>query len=131
MAFLDDIGTFLQTQNVGTLGTSLFIGLLPDTPDTCVAVFEYGGEEGIYTMGATKSVRMERPKLQVLVRAAAYSTARTKVQDAYAALDTIAEQDLSGKRYHRVAAMAPPIYLGRDESNRPRFSCNFRVLKDV
>ena len=40
MAFLPEIGTYLAANvtNVSlTLGTNLFLGRLPETPDTCVA----------------------------------------------------------------------------------------------
>ena len=131
MALLDDVGVYLAAQGVGTQGTDIFIGKMPDTPDTCIGLFEYGGQEGDYTMGATVSARMERPNFQAVVRAAGYSAARTKVQSVYTTLDAVAEQDLSSKRYHRISAKAPPIYLGRDKSNRPQFSCNFGVIKDV
>ena len=47
MAFLDDIGTHLAAATIPaadlTLGTNLFLGRRPDTPDTCVALYETGG----------------------------------------------------------------------------------------
>lgn len=131
MATLDEIGTYLQTSGIGTLGSSLFIGMLPQTPDTCVAIYEYGGSVGTYTMGSTVSARLEYPRIQAIARAASYSTARAKIQSVYTTLDAVAETDLSSKRYHRIRAATPPIYIGKDESNRPMFSCNFETMKDV
>jgi hypothetical protein len=56
MAFLPEIGTYLAatvTDTALTLGTNLFLGRLPDTPDTCVALFETGGLTPAETMGGS------------------------------------------------------------------------------
>ena len=47
---LESIGDYLQNTasafgahaSQGTLGTNLFLGVLPETPDACVAVYENG-----------------------------------------------------------------------------------------
>ena len=36
---LEAIGDYLVTNSYGTLGTNIFLGTLPETPDACVAVY--------------------------------------------------------------------------------------------
>lgn len=132
MALLDEIGTYLQTGGIGTLGTNLFLSMLPDSPDVCVVVHEYGGSDGEYVFGAT-GAQVERPRFQVMARAAAddYASARTKIQSVYTLLDAVVETSLSGKRYHRIRALAPPFFVERDDQRRPLLVCNFEAEKAV
>ena len=56
MAFLPEIGTYLAanvTATTLTLGTNLFLGRLPDTPNTCGAIFETGGLTPAEIMGVS------------------------------------------------------------------------------
>ena len=70
---LNDIGTYLQYQGIGTLGADLFLGLMPDQPDNCIALFEYAGSPpDLHWNG-------EYPGLQVRVRNKSYAAARTKI----------------------------------------------------
>lgn len=122
---LDEIAAYLATQSVGTVGTNIFIGIIPDSPDNCVALFEYGGSApdlvGTY---------VERPNLQVRVRNTSYSTGRAKCASVITALHTLGETTLSGTRYLWVAAKQSPISLGVDAKERYEWSINFQVVKE-
>lgn len=120
----------MAANGIGTLNTDMFLGLLPDTPAACVSIHEYAGRMGVYTMGSG-GAHLERPRFQVMARAANYATARTKIQDAYVLLDAVLDATLSGKRYLRIQALAPPFFVQRDTGNRPMFVCNFEVMKAV
>ena len=132
MATLDDIGTYLASQ-VGslTLGTNLFLGRLPDTPDTCVALYEYGGETPVSTMGGDAIPPVEQPRIQVNVRAPGYSSANTLALSVWAALEGILNETLTATRYHRVAAIQSPFPLERDSADRVIFAQNFRVQRET
>ena len=78
MAFLPELGTYLAanvTDTTLTLGTNLFLGRLPDTPNTCVALFETGGLSPEETMGGSSLPAYTQPRCQILVRAADYASA--------------------------------------------------------
>lgn len=121
---LDELAAYLETQALGTVGTDLFKGLLPDTPDACVALFETpGGPPGL-----TDSIDLR--SFQVRTRAAGYSDARQKCEDIFALLHGLHEQTLSGARYVLVAAKQAPFSLGRDDRQRHEFAANFRALRD-
>ena len=129
MALLDDIGLLLETEVASlTLGTSLFLGRLPDEPDTAVALFETGGEAPVNTMGGGQ-YEMEQPRLQVLTRGASYSATHSLAMSIWLELEAITNDTLSSTLYQRITAVQSPFPLERDTQDRIVFSQNFRVQK--
>lgn len=131
MALLEDMRTRLVTAGVGTAGTDLFIGRgLPDTPDACVAVECYGGEQPIDTFGqAVGTAAIQRPRIQVAARAKTFTAAETKAKAAYAALHNF-NGTLNGTRYLRIAALQDVFKMRVDKNNRIVCGANFEVWKD-
>ena len=83
MSVLFNLAKFLEAATVGTVGTSIFIGHLPESPNACVAIYDAGGTPRPH--GA------EQPWAEHVfdfrVRAASYSAAETLALKVYAALD--------------------------------------------
>jgi hypothetical protein len=132
MAFLPELGTYLAanvTASTLTLGTNLFLGRLPDTPDTCVALIETGGLSGVEAMGGSSLPAYTRPRAQVLVRAAAYSDASSLAEDIYKQVQKIDNESLSGVYYLRAEGLQSPFYLDRDGQERAVFTCNYQTLR--
>ena len=121
---LSEIGAYLATKNVGTVGTDIFLGLLPDQPDNCTALFEYAGSPpDLHWNG-------EYPGLQVRVRNKSYAAARTKIGEIMKLLHGLHETQLSGTRYLLIKARGSPEVLKRDASNRIEWFVNFEVMKE-
>ena len=121
---LNEIGTYLQTQGKGTVGTDIFLGLMPDEPDNCIALFEYAGSPpDLHWNG-------EYPGLQVRVRNTSYAAARTKIGEAMTALHGLHEQTISGTRYLLIKARGSPEVLKRDNNNRVELFVNFEIMKE-
>ena len=121
---LSDISTYLKNQGVGTPGTDMFLGLMPDQPDDCVALFEYAGSPpDLHWNG-------EYPGLQVRVRNKSYAAARTKIGEAMTTLHGLHEQTLSGTRYLLIKARGSPEVLKRDNNNRVELFVNFEIIKE-
>jgi hypothetical protein len=57
---LESVGDYLQNTasafgahtSQGTLGTDIFLAVLPESPDACVAIYENSGSSPTFTMGA-------------------------------------------------------------------------------
>ncbi len=131
---LDDIAVHLQTQGLGTIGSSLFKGYLPDEPDVCVAIVEISGDQPIDTMGATLgTINVDRPALQILCRAAQddYEAARVKAESAYRALHNLVDTTVNGIRYLNITANRPPAPIDRDENSRWVIGFEIDVWKEV
>ena len=131
MALLIDVATYVDSQLVSLiLGTNLFVGRLPESPDTCAVLYEYGGTPPDNTMG-TALPSLENPSLQVLVRAANYASAQTLIQSIWVVLEGVVDTTLSGTRYNRISANQSPFPLDRDSVDRVLFVQNFDVTKSL
>mgnify|MGYP001042074308 FL=1 len=122
---LEAISKYLEEEDVGTAGVDIFLGLIPDKPDSCVALFEYaGGPPDLHWPG-------EYPGLQVRVRSTSYSGGRAKIGEIVDLLHGLHEQELSGTRYLLIKARGSPEVLKRDGSGRVEFFVNFEIIKEM
>ena len=122
---LRGIGAYLQSQGIGTLGANLFLGLMPDQPDDCVALFEYAGSPpDLHWNG-------EYPGLQVRVRNKSYAAGRAKIEEVVTELHGLHETILNNStRYLLVKARGSPEVLKRDNNNRVELFVNFEIIKE-
>lgn len=129
MTILEAVGNYLQTQGQGTLGTNLFLGRMPSSPDVCVGVFEYEGAIPSETFG-NAATAIDRPRLQVLVRAGRddYPAARDKAQTIRGLLGAVTQTTLSGIAIMRIRPTGSVNPLGPDENDRPLVSANFEAM---
>jgi hypothetical protein len=113
------IGTFNATT-----GWSIHIAKEPAEPHTCITVFDSGG------LPPNPKWLLDYPSVQVRVRGApgAYQAAYTKCVAIKNALLGLNSQDINGDRWVSVTMAGDINTLGFDESNRPMFSLNFRLI---
>ena len=126
---LEDIGDLLTS---GGVATTVYRGFLPDTPDEAVAVYEYPGQEPIRAMRSSPGQPVaERPRVQVVCRAAAweYDRSRQKANDAWRLMEGLGERTINGTRYLFVRTLQSPFLLQRDEAQRVVIAFNAEVLK--
>src|SRR3990167_3384640 len=101
MGAVEDIGTQLAAQGVGTLGTSIFLNSLPETTGTfAVGIFETGGLPPERTF-AGSWVMWENQRVQVQCRAYASTLARKKAHHVFVEMERITNTTLSGTTYLR------------------------------
>jgi hypothetical protein len=141
---LDDLRRYLLT---GTIGTSdVFCSVMPDSPDTAVALYETGGLPSVHAMASGPGAALvEQPRVQVLVRATSYEAARTIMQavhhwldgarDLYLSettswIDTVPEVSLGATYYGWIEAVQQPFFLRTDANGRIELACNYQVIKD-
>ena len=119
-------------------GTSfpIFLGHMPDSttagvPDRAVAVLtSFGGPD-------MERVDIEDPGLQILVRGAAITEVSTGYEEAAnvaveiknALSGYVGKPVAAGKNYVGIWNQNGPFFIGHDESMRPVFSNNLRVLR--
>jgi len=131
---LEEIVAFLDTEGLGTAGTDLFTGRMPDTPDACGCVYETGGIAPDLGFGSS-AVRFESPAIQVVFRGAAldYDTPRANAKTAFASLAGVeAPTTLTGTIYNWIHPLQSPFLLDKaDEKQRFTIACNYLVEKAV
>jgi hypothetical protein len=134
---LESVGDYLQNTasafgahaTQGTLGTSIFLGTLPETPDACVAVYENAGSPPAFTMG-TGGIVIDYPMIQIISRAGKddYPTARDKIDAIRNLLASVTDATISSVAILRIEPMGSVNPLGIDPKQRPLLSANFRCL---
>ena len=137
---LVELGTYLIAQGIGTvMGTDVFAGKLPPTPDVVVCLFEYASlpaEPAVGVDGTT--VRYEYPRVQVVTRGVRddYSGSNATAKKVRKALMKIQNQNLTapgGISTYWIAAIpeSGPFFLRRDNNDRVEFVVNCQAFKAV
>lgn len=131
---LPEISAYLATQSIGTANVNIFEDFLPPTPNSCVAVIEYGGRSSpdIRSFGQAEMTR-EYPRIQILVRGEPddYVTPRVKAQDVMRAMSRIMTTSLSGVSYYTSTPIQSVFPLVRDDLRRYVFAFNVELFKAV
>ena len=121
---LAEIGAYLAQKSIGTVGTDIFLGQMPDQPDSCIVLFEYAGSPpDLHWNG-------EYPGLQVRVRNKSYAAGRAKIEEVVTELHGAHELTLNGTRYLLIKARGSPEVLKRDNNNRVELFVNFEIIKE-
>lgn len=137
MTMLAEIGTYLDAQLATlTIGTNLFLGQLPESPNTATALFHSPSGRPDFTMGAVDGTaqlpQFEWHRLQVVSRAAntatSYTDAETLIWSIYRQL-SLTNVTMTGVRYLLIEPVAVPAPLEEDKGGRISFVANFDVAR--
>lgn len=125
MTWIDDIGQFLSTTGLGTLGTDIFFeGFEPAVPN-CIALFGQAGQPPKTTL--RKTMILNRPELGIRVRNQDDATASSKADEIYNLLNFIFNTVLGDTRFKSIKALASPFFVTLTESNLYIYSINFAL----
>lgn len=131
MSLLDELAARLVAQNVGVLGTNIFLSskaIIPTGTGPYLTLSPTGGIAPTRVQNQT-SVKTQRPTVQVLVRASTTPAAWTMAQNAYAALDGFFNGTLSGTWYLNIRARQDITDMGLDSAGRIQLVFNIGVEK--
>ena len=128
--WIDDLADYIDSNSAAlTIGTNLFVGSLPDDPqsDSAVGLMAYDGTAPTTTFGAVIP-KVERPRLQVMSRHNYdYAAALTLSYSIMSILTPIANQSIGTTTFHSVTALGSPMPMGPDSSLRLRFVNNYDI----
>lgn len=126
---LEAVGDYLQAEGYGTQGTDIFLAVMPETPDACVAVYENAGNRPEFTMGSAPWA-VDRPLIQVICRGARsdYPTTRNTAEAIRALLGSVMNTTLSSVPILRIEPQGSVVPMGEDENQRPMVSVNFECM---
>lgn len=120
----EDIKDILVAAGVGIFKTNLFIGTMPASPDANVTIRDTPWKP------PELNYEIDYPGIQTLVRGARGQYTATQVKAV--SVNTVLhgyQETINDTRYILVAAAHSPIYVGKDEQNRPMFSINFEIQR--
>jgi len=122
-AYLDSQG-YGEWKNTNPALNTIFRDELPDLPDNCIGIWINNGRSPEhYTGGA-----IEYPIADIIVRNTSKVTARSTAE-AIRRLFLLAA-NLGGDSLFEMAAGSYPVYLGKDDSNRHKFSSSIELTLD-
>jgi hypothetical protein len=126
---LEALAERLQSASIAFTAQNLFIGLMPDQPDLCVAIYEASGAAPLEVL-VNNDATLERPAIQVLTRGGRndYPAARALAASVQAELVKITNEDVSGTRFLRVHTMSSINAVGPDDNHRPIFSLALQAV---
>lgn len=143
---LDDVLQHMQNNSIGTRGTDLFGGNLPDIAPGggrthAAAVKGYGGTSGVGndatfdTIGAT----YDQPRVQIMVRDTDEGTAYAFAEQIYRLFVRAVNITITGSApfgsvttaYLGLVPVNPPAWAGLDANNKPIYSINLAAHRKV
>ena len=131
MALLDEVGTYVSDNVSGlTLGTNLYLSMMPDTPDICAALYSLTTDSPYFTMnGSTTQPVLENPRIQLYVRHSSYATGEALIYTTWKQMTEVSDNTLSGVNYLRLQALGSPEFLERDSNHNVIFHTTFQAMK--
>lgn len=128
---LESLADRLNSASVAFTASTLFIGLMPDSPDVCVALYEYSGLPPMEVF-VNNSATIEMPSVQVMARAGRndYPTGKALIESVRDVLTGITDETISGVRFLRVNSISAINYLNNDDNDRPRFTLSLQVFME-
>lgn len=131
MAALVELGQRLQVAGIGTLGTDLFLGFMPDSPDIVTCLYEYAGSGPEDTFGVDDLPYNDKLNIQVRCRGSlrGYQEAHDKATAVFENFTLISNEDVGGAYYFRVKKINGPYLLYVDQQDRPIIVCNYEVWR--
>jgi len=129
MSVLEALADRLASASVAVTASTMFIGIMPDTPDLCVALYEYAGAPPLEVL-RSNTATLEQPSIQVMTRGSRndYPGARALMEHVLDTLCAITDETISGVRFLRVSNLSAINALGTDEKDRPEFSLSLRAV---
>ena len=106
-------------------GENLFIGLEPDSPSTCVTLFDTFGFSDL-TLDALK---YEFPTIQIRVRAKTYDEVMSLALQIDEYLHGKHQETVNGTYYGLIQNNGGPALLDYDVKNRPRVIINYKLQR--
>lgn len=121
MSLIDDIATKLQTEGIGTVGTTIFKSYLPESVTNSLVVLDTGGTQ------PDKDLPTKEPTFQIFIRAEDYSTGKALLESVRTALHQTKNTTLGNTYFYFILAISEGGHIGRNEVGQDEFSINFRA----
>jgi len=125
MSWLEDLGTYLQTNSIGTLGSSIFYENFDSSVINSVILIAQAGPAPSTTLGNTMTLR--KPELGIRVRNSDDSTAHTKAESIFDLLNDTYNTTIGSTRFKSIRAIADPFFVGQSKNDSYIYSINFAV----
>lgn len=124
--WVEALAQHLEQNSLGTRGTSIYIGLMPDNYVVTTMLTPYSGRI-VETMASGTAINV--PQLQVRVRGDVedFATPQARAEAVKNLFALITNTTINGVVFLRVKPSSTVASMGRDENKRWEFVVNFEV----
>lgn len=110
-----------------SIGTDVYVGKIPSSPDNCTVIFDSGGRPSMLTYNEEE--KLEYPSIQVYVRNNDYRTAMGVASSIISRLHGRANETWNGTYYALIKHLNGPMFLEWDDNQRVIIVSNFNVMR--
>lgn len=125
MSWLEDIGTYLQSNGVGTVGSDIFYSVFDSTSKNCILLIKQTGQSTKTTL--RKDSILKRPELGVRVKNEDDVTADELAESIENLLDITYNKVIGSTRFKSIRAIAPHFFVSQDDNENFIYSINFAL----
>lgn len=119
----DDVVNYLNNRGIGTKGTDLFLNFQPNSPDTCITIYD----ETAPTLPESSCLTVDNLGIQVLVRNEDDVLCKNKSKEIHKILAGFGGESLvnGGDIVSYVTVNTSPASIGIDKVNRHEWSSHY------
>ena len=130
---LDDLAGWVAEETALdlTIGRTLFLGRMPDTPDRCVALYATVGAPPGEHFGHAAGADVEQPGVRMHVRHVAFDAGATLAHNVWHRLSDVTNEVLGGWRYLDCAPIQSPFPYERDDRGRTGWMSTFAIKRQA
>lgn len=119
-----DIKDVIVYEGLGTFGTDIFIGKMPDSPHNAICLYDSSS-------GApSPKFIIDQPAVQVRVRNSSYSDGWAKIKAVCDVLNGRGTEIINDTLYSGFWAMNDPQFLQYDEQDRAIFVLTLKIIRE-
>ena len=127
MSLLVELAAWVVAQGHGTaVGTDVFRGNLPPTPDAAIGLVGTGGGPSVRSFGR---VEWMQPTVQVFVRRTTQDAAEAAAYALWTTFAAMTAQSLSGTAYRGATPIQPPYEFETDDRERVVYAFNVELIR--
>lgn len=124
-SYLSDLGTYLQTNSVGTLGTDIHCIGFEENASNDITLNPFPSTK--FASIVSGEINPYNPRLSIIVRNTNAATALSKVTTIYKLLRDISNQTIGTTKFLYIQEESPPGFVTK-KNNNYIFSVNFSLL---
>lgn len=141
MNLAKDIGDYLAANAFGTVGTDIFLGTIPSSPDECIAVYLHEDTSVDRIAGIDAPIDrvtgIKKPRFKIVVRADDYATAVAQIHAVEEELVQVGDEyigslsegvEINGSFYFRIDTTEDAFEQERDANERVILVQNFNTV---
>lgn len=119
---ISDLAQYLEDQGVGTQGTDIFVGYLPDEVNTGLCVIDTGGTP------QDPDLPHRTKTFQVFIRGANYTDGQALVDSVRDTLHQLTNTTIGSFYFYYILALSDGGHIGQNDRGLDEFSINFSAL---